>query len=340
MNFLSLCLQFKRMLNRELSHLSEMSRSGNQVSEYISNTFLGEHTHTQANQHWGFWRKMCLHRSSVREPIGSECSQRLRVHLEQRRKFLVSLRQCSQTSLIWSWGGERQSPLALTAAERWGGGEEGGGGGDSGKTSLWRDQGSEQGERGKCVCVCVVSSGPERHCIIHQEDRSVSLSRNKPSCSSWLVVSSVQLVLHTDRHSAPRLLHRHIQPGDGGHTTPFPNNSIGAVEVISAWQSSSGETNTSNHRAHLWSSVVLVVLCIAAHTCQVHRDPFVPVLCGEGSWDFHCLSAAYVVYTQTDGDRGSRALTHTHTLSAVCNMWESHRTWIARCKRKEKNSCM
>ncbi|MEQ2231692.1 cAMP-specific 3',5'-cyclic phosphodiesterase 4B [Ilyodon furcidens] len=33
-------IKFKRMLNRELSHLSEMSRSGNQVSEYISNTFL------------------------------------------------------------------------------------------------------------------------------------------------------------------------------------------------------------------------------------------------------------------------------------------------------------
>ncbi|XP_078263619.1 3',5'-cyclic-AMP phosphodiesterase 4B isoform X2 [Rhinoraja longicauda] len=32
--------KFKRMLNRELSHLSEMSRSGNQVSEFISNTFL------------------------------------------------------------------------------------------------------------------------------------------------------------------------------------------------------------------------------------------------------------------------------------------------------------
>ncbi|XP_076698473.1 3',5'-cyclic-AMP phosphodiesterase 4D-like [Callospermophilus lateralis] len=30
----------KRMLNRELTHLSEMSRSGNQVSEYRSNTFL------------------------------------------------------------------------------------------------------------------------------------------------------------------------------------------------------------------------------------------------------------------------------------------------------------
>lgn len=36
------CPQFKRMLNRELSHLSEMSRSGNQVSEYISTTFLGK----------------------------------------------------------------------------------------------------------------------------------------------------------------------------------------------------------------------------------------------------------------------------------------------------------
>ncbi|XP_043940504.1 cAMP-specific 3',5'-cyclic phosphodiesterase 4A isoform X4 [Protopterus annectens] len=33
-------IKFKRMLNRELTHLSEMSRSGNQVSEYISSTFL------------------------------------------------------------------------------------------------------------------------------------------------------------------------------------------------------------------------------------------------------------------------------------------------------------
>ncbi|KAM5125111.1 3',5'-cyclic-AMP phosphodiesterase 4D-like isoform 2-T2 [Callospermophilus lateralis] len=32
--------KFKRMLNRELTHLSEMSQSGNQVSEHISNTFL------------------------------------------------------------------------------------------------------------------------------------------------------------------------------------------------------------------------------------------------------------------------------------------------------------
>ncbi|XP_075919757.1 3',5'-cyclic-AMP phosphodiesterase 4C-like isoform X2 [Petromyzon marinus] len=32
--------KFRRILNRELNHLSEMSRSGNQVSEYISSTFL------------------------------------------------------------------------------------------------------------------------------------------------------------------------------------------------------------------------------------------------------------------------------------------------------------
>ncbi|XP_023562926.1 cAMP-specific 3',5'-cyclic phosphodiesterase 4C isoform X3 [Octodon degus] len=35
--------KFKRMLNRELTHLSETSRSGNQVSEYISRTFLDQH---------------------------------------------------------------------------------------------------------------------------------------------------------------------------------------------------------------------------------------------------------------------------------------------------------
>uniref|UniRef100_UPI00358F668B 3',5'-cyclic-AMP phosphodiesterase 4D-like isoform X2 n=1 Tax=Myxine glutinosa TaxID=7769 RepID=UPI00358F668B len=33
-------IKFKRMLNRELTHLSETSRSGNEVSEYISSTFL------------------------------------------------------------------------------------------------------------------------------------------------------------------------------------------------------------------------------------------------------------------------------------------------------------
>uniref|UniRef100_A0A287D089 3',5'-cyclic-AMP phosphodiesterase n=1 Tax=Ictidomys tridecemlineatus TaxID=43179 RepID=A0A287D089_ICTTR len=39
--------QFKRMLNRELTHLSESSRSGNQVSEYISRTFLDQQTEVE-----------------------------------------------------------------------------------------------------------------------------------------------------------------------------------------------------------------------------------------------------------------------------------------------------
>ena len=32
------------MLNKELSHFAESGKAGNQVSEYIANTFLGELT--------------------------------------------------------------------------------------------------------------------------------------------------------------------------------------------------------------------------------------------------------------------------------------------------------
>lgn len=37
----SFYVQFKRLLNRELSHFAESSKAGNQVSEYITSTFLG-----------------------------------------------------------------------------------------------------------------------------------------------------------------------------------------------------------------------------------------------------------------------------------------------------------
>ena len=36
------CVQFKRMLSRELLHFAETSKSGNQISEFICNTFLGK----------------------------------------------------------------------------------------------------------------------------------------------------------------------------------------------------------------------------------------------------------------------------------------------------------
>ena len=42
LNYGLLVFQFKRMLNRELSHFAESSKSGNQISEYICSTFLGE----------------------------------------------------------------------------------------------------------------------------------------------------------------------------------------------------------------------------------------------------------------------------------------------------------
>ncbi|XP_012584717.1 PREDICTED: cAMP-specific 3',5'-cyclic phosphodiesterase 4C isoform X1 [Condylura cristata] len=42
--------KFKRMLNRELTHLSETSRSGNQVSEYISRTFLDQQTEVELSR--------------------------------------------------------------------------------------------------------------------------------------------------------------------------------------------------------------------------------------------------------------------------------------------------
>ncbi|EPY88491.1 cAMP-specific 3,5-cyclic phosphodiesterase 4C-like protein [Camelus ferus] len=42
--------KFKRMLNRELTHLSETSRSGNQVSEYISRTFLDQETEVELSR--------------------------------------------------------------------------------------------------------------------------------------------------------------------------------------------------------------------------------------------------------------------------------------------------
>ena len=44
----SFSFQFKRMLNKELSHFSE-SKSGNQISEYICSTFLGMYFLTPSN---------------------------------------------------------------------------------------------------------------------------------------------------------------------------------------------------------------------------------------------------------------------------------------------------
>lgn len=39
---ISFFLQFKKMLNKELSHFSSESKSGSQISDYIQTTFLGK----------------------------------------------------------------------------------------------------------------------------------------------------------------------------------------------------------------------------------------------------------------------------------------------------------
>lgn len=68
-HFMCLCFlpQFKRMLNRELSHLSEMSRSGNQVSEYISTTFLGNPNRSTRLWSW-VWAAFSSLTSDVCQP--------------------------------------------------------------------------------------------------------------------------------------------------------------------------------------------------------------------------------------------------------------------------------
>lgn len=84
------------MLNRELSHLSEMSRSGNQVSEYISNTFLGNHCSRSTSKRNC---KVSRHRGLGRLPPACAKHQINSVNLQRR----------FETSLIW-YGYETESP--------------------------------------------------------------------------------------------------------------------------------------------------------------------------------------------------------------------------------------
>ncbi|XP_032885983.1 cAMP-specific 3',5'-cyclic phosphodiesterase 4D-like isoform X1 [Amblyraja radiata] len=69
--------KFKRMLNRELIHLSEMSRSGNQVSEFISSTFLDKQHEVEIPsqaQKEEKKKKPMSHISGVKKPIHGSSS--------------------------------------------------------------------------------------------------------------------------------------------------------------------------------------------------------------------------------------------------------------------------
>lgn len=39
-NALGLCFQFRKMLNKELTHFAESSKSGSQVSQFLINTYM------------------------------------------------------------------------------------------------------------------------------------------------------------------------------------------------------------------------------------------------------------------------------------------------------------
>lgn len=129
------------MLNRELNHLSEMSRSGNQVSEYISNTFLGEHCSTSIQiTHTLTWRTCCTLTCLW---VTQSCAETQRCALH-----------CSRTSLIWS-GGERERESERFPC--------------SDCRQFKREEGAGSGA--KCENVLL---GSLRRCIIHQ-DSSVCL---------------------------------------------------------------------------------------------------------------------------------------------------------------------
>ena len=69
--------QFKRLLNKELSHFSE-SKSGNQISEYICNTFLGEYYWHHSGQdrrgnHWADLANICT--LGWREELHLSCNK-------------------------------------------------------------------------------------------------------------------------------------------------------------------------------------------------------------------------------------------------------------------------
>lgn len=140
------------MLNRELSHLSEMSRSGNQVSEYISNTFLGEHcsTYSRTNNHT--YTQTLMEVCIVPSHNALECialMQDLYEPTSFRNDFLnvaeaVRLpKHVLSSRETWSLC----APLLSNQSDLVRRGEMGQAGGCTRKTPLWGDQGQSVEER-------------------------------------------------------------------------------------------------------------------------------------------------------------------------------------------------
>lgn len=169
------------MLNRELSHLSEMSRSGNQVSEYISNTFLGEHCSTDPDSNI-----TCIGATYLNVPFSFRDDRGYpeRVASSGENPSSSAPLLSNQSDLVW---GRAESPLALTA-ERCGDVEREcvwGGGLCSGKASLWRAVGGENGSlfvgtRGRhALFIRRTAVSPPVHLPIHL---SAFTRSDRPAC--------------------------------------------------------------------------------------------------------------------------------------------------------------
>ena len=65
--YISFSFQFKRMLNRELSSFRESSKSGNQIAEFICNTYLGTYTRIV------FVALFCIYKEMVQEHLKEKC---------------------------------------------------------------------------------------------------------------------------------------------------------------------------------------------------------------------------------------------------------------------------
>ncbi|XP_061588930.1 cAMP-specific 3',5'-cyclic phosphodiesterase 4B-like isoform X2 [Cololabis saira] len=96
--------KFKRMLNRELSHLSEMSRSGNQVSEYISNTFLDKQNELELPCPVQKSRERKRRQGQTQPPPQTQQQQQPQVSMMTQ---ISGVRKLSHTSSISAGSGNR-----------------------------------------------------------------------------------------------------------------------------------------------------------------------------------------------------------------------------------------
>jgi hypothetical protein len=99
------------MLNKELSHLSESSKSGNQISEYICSTFLGEFD----DEHAGLQPFFLLQRTNTAQQAFIFPEHKSNLFIYQSRQTARS--RCAdirQSAIGWLIGIDEPAESSLT----------------------------------------------------------------------------------------------------------------------------------------------------------------------------------------------------------------------------------